>query len=193
MLISSKGFENTGYYVFDGITGVKTPVLPMVLSLIIKNAPPPLTLLINPNSMSMTFAKKVNHEKTRADSFTSGYVIQYAKDELDVMQANGITAMMYNGGLCTSNNMSQSYDHFLKLLAYFENNGINYDDKFTTIPLSVGRVMISYDDVNYYGCFDDFNWKQTAAEPFNFTFSWNFTISSTIDTNSYSSYQYGTL
>ena len=190
MIFTSKGFDDTNYYIFDGLTAVKTPVLPMSISLVIKNPPSPLFLLINPQSLSKSYTKKINPQKTRADSFTSGYVVQYAKDELDVQQANGVTATMFQKdyGLCSSNNLTASYDHFLKLLAYFENNGCNFNDKYTTIIDSVGRVMISYDGVNYYGCFDDFSWKATSTEPFNFTFSWNFTISKTMDSNLYGAF-----
>ena len=189
-IITSQGFDNTNYYLFDGITSTKKPVLPMSLSLIIKNPPPPLFLLINPQSLSLNYTKKVTPQKTRADSFTSGYVIQFSKDELDVSQVSGVTATMFQKdyGICTSNDLSASYDHFLKLLAYFENNGCNFNDQYTTIIDSVGRVVIFYDQVNYYGCFDDFTWKVTASEPFNFTFSWNFTISKTIDTNIYGAF-----
>ena len=186
-LITSQGFDNTNYYLFDGVTAVKTPVLPMSLSLFIKNPPPPLFLLINPQSLALNFSKKVNPQKTRADSFTSGYVIQFAKDELDTMTVSGVTATMFHAtyGLCTTQHQNTGYDHFLKLLAYFDNNGCDYNDKYTTIIDSVGRVNISYDGVNYYGCFDDFSWKETSTEPFNFTFSWNFTISNQIDSNTY--------
>jgi len=186
-IITSKGFGNTNYFIFNGVTGVKTPVLPMSISLIINNAPPPLILFINPTSFSHSMTKKVSPQKTRADSFSSGYVVQYAKDELDTMNVSGLTATMYSEkhGLCTTTTMSAAYDHFLKMLAYIDNNGVNFNDNFDQIIDSVGRVMILYDGICYYGCFDDFNYKQTSSEPFNFSFTWNFTISRISDSNTY--------
>jgi hypothetical protein len=189
-IIQSKGFGKTNYYIFNGVTGCKIPVLPMTIFLDINDPPPPLVLFINPTSFTHTLAKKVTPQKTRADSSTSGYVIQHAKDELDAMQVNGLTATMfdYKLGLCTSDTLSAAYDHFLKMLAYIDNNGVNYNDRYDLIIDSVGRVKIVYDGVSYYGCFDDFNYKLTASEPFNFSFSWNFTISSMWDSNSYGSF-----
>jgi len=191
-IISSKDFVNTNYSKYDcetrigtfnGITGVSKDLknyLPMVLSLRIKNAPSDLVLLMNPNTLTHSLTKKITPAKTRADSFSSGYVVQFARDELDTLQASGVIAMMYdfNYGLCSTDILSESYDHFQKILAFYDNNGVNFNSKFFPIVDSVGRVVITYDGYEYSGCFDNFSYKQVANDPFNFTFSWDFTISS---------------
>jgi len=184
------GYENTRYTSLNGITGVKVAYLPMSIILLINQAPPPLFLLINPNSMSVASTKKVTPQRVRSNQVTTGYVVQHAFDELETMSVSGVTAMMYHPtlGLSTASaRFSAGYDQWAKLLAMFRNNGVNYNSREDTIA-SVGRVAIMYDGVEYRGSFDDLSWSTSSDTPFNYTFSWNFTISEKIDSNIYRGY-----
>ena len=184
------GYENTNYTAVSGIAGIKVPYLPMSIHLKINQAPPPLYLLINPNSMSVGSTKKVTPQKVRANQVTTGYVVQHAFDELEVMNVSGITAMMYHPSLgltAKSAKTTIGYDQWAKLLALFRNNGVNFNSKEDVIA-SVGRVAILYDGIEYRGSFDDFSWSTTSESPFNYTFSWTFTVSEKIDSNIYRGY-----
>ena len=184
-MISSDGF--IGGSDFSGITGAKIPILPMLIRLEIDNPPPPLTLLINPSSFDLTFASKVTKTKVRkAYRGDFGYSFEHHHDELDEISMSCDTALNYdfNRGL-TDNNVNQvmAYDHTQKLLAIYRNNGKNYNTKQDSIIESIGRVVIQFDGVHYYGSFNDFKWTHTADTPFNYSLSWTFTVTETKNFN----------
>lgn len=189
--LTSDGYANTGYSVKTALTGVTVPYLPMVIQLIIKTPPPPLYLLINPQSMNMNFSKKITPSKTRANTVNRGYIFQHHHDELDIMSCNGITAMGYSTtyGL-TSSDMrnTASWDNWQKLLATFRNNGVNLNTRDQSIIDTVGRVAISYDRIVYYGSFDSLSWQHSQENPYHYTFNWSFTVTKTVDNNVYPRY-----
>lgn len=181
-IISSEGFVNTGYLYKEGVVGVKPPALPMKLTLDIKTKPNPYIILwINPNRFEMNFSKKVTPQRVR-----NGYVIQHAFDELEQMSCNCFTASMYtNMGLTGFPNTSAAYDQFEKMIAFFRNNGANFDTKYTKVINTVGRVKILYDGVEYTGCFDELGYTFSDESPFTIEYNWRYTVASTLDTNLY--------
>jgi len=184
----SSGYSNTNYSDVEGLVGTKKPKLEMNIFLIIKNPPPPLTLFINPSNLTLNFTNKINPQRVRSNPLTGGYSVQHAHSELDLMSVTGLTAMMYYPTLGLTSKYSRytaGYDQWQKLLAIFRNNGVNFNSKQDHIIDTVGRVGIYYDSVNYFGCFDDFSWKHTEEQPYNFEFNWSFTISKTDDANFY--------
>lgn len=183
--VSTEGY--IGGSNFSGIVGVKLPILPMLLRLEIDNPPPPLVLLINPTSLDFTFAPKITKTKVRrSHRGEAGYSLEHHHDELDTLSVSCNTALNYHPtrGL-TDDNMNQvmSYDHTQKLLAIYRNNGRNYDTKQDGIVNSLGRVVIQFDNVHYYGSFDDFKWSHAAESPFNYSISWSFTVTETKNFN----------
>jgi len=93
--------------------------------------PPTLTLLINPNNMSLTFAKKVNPRFAR-----DGFIVEEWGEELDVIQCSGKIGGYFitkgagipgpesmNGLNRYSRSKSLSFKNIYKLLYMFRNNG----------------------------------------------------------------------
>jgi len=187
-ILNSVGYENVDNLASLGVIGAKNPRLKMILTLDISTPPPPLVLFINPSSMGISATKKITPQRIRSNPLNRGYSIQHAFDELDTMSVSGMTAMMYHPqfGLTTKHSRSTaSYDQWAKILALFRNNGVNYNSKEDLVIDSVSGVSIYYDGVTYKGSFDELTWKYSDELPYNFEFTWLFTISETIDSNIY--------
>jgi hypothetical protein len=171
------------------ILGVKLAAKPMFFELDIDQPPPVLILAINPQEFSKSLTKKVTQSKNR-----SSYIYNFAFDELDTMTCSGTAAMFYNvnGLTVESRRDTLGFRNLRSLVQIYRNNGRNYvsrpqnDRPLVTSNVglikTVGRVIISYDDVIYRGSFDSMNIGENDAKPFNLTFSFQFTVSNTIDT-----------
>jgi hypothetical protein len=169
--------------------GVKLAAKPMFFELDIDQPPPVLALAINPQEFNKTLSKKVTQSKNRRS-----YVYNFAFDELDTMSCSGTAAMFYhqNGLTVESRRETLGFRNLRSLVQIYRNNGRNYvsrpknDQPLVTgtagLIKSVGRVIISYDDMIYRGSFDSMNISETDDKPFNLTFSFQFTISNTVDT-----------
>jgi len=116
--------------------------IPMVFSIdysrlgIYDQNPPELTLLINPNNMSLNFTKKIVPTYAR-----DGYIVEEWGEELDVIQCSGKIGGYYifkgqdisgqesmNGLNRYSRSKSLSFKNITKLLYIFRNNGAIYQN-----------------------------------------------------------------
>jgi len=165
------------------ITGAKTPLKPMVFELDINNSPPPFVLLINPSSLDLKFTPKVNEQRVRwADRRESAYVFQVHHDELDILSAEGKSAMFYTHRGITSADRTQTlgWENIQRLLAIYRNNGMNFNSKpgrkGSAVIESVGRVIIVYDDFLYRGSFESFQLNEASDKPFQLDFSFDFKV-----------------
>ena len=175
------------------VLGCRLPVKPMYFELEIDQPPPVLALAINPENFSKTFTKKVTQSRNRPTSRDEGaYMYNFAFDELDVFSCSGTSAMFYNENGITNLYRTDSiaYRNLISLKEIYRNNGRNYVTRpNNNTPLtggaglikSVGRVIIAYDDNIYRGCFDSFSIQEIDSKPFNLTFSFQFTVSNSID------------
>lgn len=175
------------------IVGCKTPVKPMYFELDIVDPPPILMLAINPHDFTKTFTKKVADGRVRpSNRDTAPYVRHFDYDELDVLSCSGTSATFYhNKGLEHINRTKTlGYRNLKSLVEIYRNNGRNYNSSRFNAPLitggsglikSVGRVIIAYDDMIYRGAFDSFTINEIDAKPFNLEFSFQFTVSKTLD------------
>lgn len=175
------------------IAGFKNPIKPMFFELDITDPPPILMLAINPNEFSKNFTKKIGSSRIRPKSRDqAAYIHHFDYDELDTIQCSGKTALFYgNNGLTTDRRIdSLGYRNFRSLVEIYRNNGRNYNTNRFNDPLvtggtglikSVGRVIIAYDDMIYKGSFDSFTINEVDTAPFNFDFSFQFTVSKTLD------------
>jgi hypothetical protein len=168
------------------ITGVKAPLKPMIIELDINEAPPPLTLLINPDSLDIRYTSKVIESRVRwTNSRESSYILQTHHDELDTLTANCTSAMFYsNKGLSTTEReKTLAWQNMQQVISIYRNNGINFDKKpgRRGVIKSIGRVIIVYDSVLYRGSFENFNISETDDKPFNIAFSFDFKITKGID------------
>jgi hypothetical protein len=171
------------------ILGVKLAAKPMFFELDIEEPPPVLILAINPQEFNKSLSKKVTQSKNRRS-----YVYNFAFDELDTMNCSGTAAMCYNenGLTVESRRDTLGFRNLRSLVQIYRNNGRNYvsrpknDQPLVTgtagLIKTVGRVIISYDDMIYRGSFDSMNIGETDEKPFNLTFNFQFTISNTVDT-----------
>lgn len=170
------------------ITGVKAPLKPMVIELEINESPPPLVLLINPESLDLKFVPKVSEIRTRwIDRSESGYIFHTHHDELDVLTASGRSAMFYTSRGLTSAERERTlgWENIQQLVAVYRNNGMNFNKKpnrrGTGVIDSVGRVLIIYDGYLYRGSFESFTLGETADRPFNLTFTFDFKVTETFN------------
>lgn len=160
----------------------------MFFELDIDEPPPVLILAINPQEFNKTLSKKVTQSKNR-----QSYIHNFAFDELDTMSCSGTAAMFYNenGLTVQSRRDTLGFRNLRSLVQIYRNNGRNYVSRprnnqplvTSTAGLikTVGRVIISYDDMIYRGSFDSMNINENDEKPFNLTFSFQFTISNTVD------------
>lgn len=176
------------------IIGSRLPAKPMFFELEIDEPPPVLALAINPREFSKQMTKKVTQSRHRSEIRDKGaYTYNFVFDELDVMTCSGTSAMFYGqNGLTTDNRRnSLGFRNLDSLIQIYRNNGRNYRKRPTNAaPLvtggnglieTVGRVIIAFDDFIYRGSFDSFSVDETDDKPFNMTFSFQYTISNTID------------
>lgn len=161
---------------------------------------PPLTLLINPQSLTINHAKKQNY----SDRSRSNYIFQsWGEEQVKLSVAARIGAFMAGdsptqffaargtraqqivetstatGVQWASKRNSASWQNFLNLMLFYRNNGYIYD----TVTRSeahywIGSVAIDYDQFTYVGNFDslDFSYeenKQNGGIDFNFEFTAN--------------------
>jgi len=175
------------------ITGVKKPLKQMVVELEINNPPPPLILLINPETLDLKFAHKVTEQRVRwTDRKQSGYILHTHHDELDMMSASGKTAMFYTDKGLTSYNRKDSlaWENIQKFIAIYRNNGMNFNStpgrRGSSVIDSVGRVLITYDGSIYKGSFESLTINETDEKPFNFDFNFEYKITHTLGQNSLS-------
>jgi hypothetical protein len=175
------------------IKGVKTPLKPMVIELEINVPPPPLTLLMNPESLDIKFASKVTEQRVRwIDKRESGYILHTHHDELDMMSASGKTALFYTDRGLTSFDRQDSlaWENIQKFIAIYRNNGINFNStpgfRGSGVIDSVGRVMITYDGFIYRGSFESLTINETEEKPFNLDFSFDYKITNISGENSLS-------
>lgn len=174
------------------ISATKTASKPMFFELDIKDPPPVLTLLINPNTLNKSFSKRIVQARIRPTSRDRGaYTLQYNQDELDVLSCSGSSAMFYSerGLTTTYRTDTLAYRNLKSLVEIYRNNGRNFAQR-QKYPLvsggdglieSVGRVIIAYDDIVYRGSFDSFSIQEHDQKPFNLMFDFQFVVSESID------------
>lgn len=165
---------------------------------------PPLVLLINPNDMTINYAKKQNHtERTRY-----GYIYQEWGEELVTLSFTGTIGAFYAGASTTqgtnygsfdqdnpmaqttsptgnqeaSRKYSASYQNLMNLMNVYLNNGY-IRDRANSSPLKpslahhmIGSILICYDGFQYEGHFDKFEFKyEEKSNRGGLTYSFDFT------------------
>jgi len=170
------------------ITGARAPLKPMVFELDIIEPPAALILLINPDNLTLKFTPKVTPERVRwTTRRSSSYILHAHHDELDTLNATGKSALFYNNDGLTSANRHETigWENIQKLLSIYRNNGMNFNkkpmQKGSSVIDSVGRVLITYDDVLYKGHFDSFSLNESAEKPFYLDFSFDFKVTRMIN------------
>lgn len=162
---------------------------------------PPLTLLINPTSLS------INHNKVQQFSqrTRSGYVYQAWGDEQPVLSISGTIGAFIAGvnpdvgtvleGALTpsvsgvqfaSKRDSAAYQNLMNLLLFYKNNGYIYDNiGRSNAHQFVGALAIEYDQWVYIGHMNSFSWGYDESDTVNGKLSYEleFTVSQMFDTH----------
>lgn len=132
-----------------------------------------LVLHVNPNSLSIKYARKVERIQTRG-----GWVEQHWGDDtqgIDIDASTGGFMRLYTGlSNVTSPSMTGgsrretlAYDTYLDMLALFHNNGSVYDVE-GQVALQ-GIIKITFDGGVYLGWFNSFAVSETADKPYQFS------------------------
>lgn len=162
-------------------------------------ATPPLTLLVNPEQLTITYGKK----QTYSDRNRFNYIFQSWGEEqvrLSVTgKSGGFVVGTFNGaetfvktidGIAPAENSevsgyqyaskwdSVAWQNLMSLFAFYRNNGYIYDGggrPKSEAHLFIGNVEIAYDQWSYFGNFEKFSYqytesKQQGAVEFNFDF-----------------------
>lgn len=170
------------------VTGVIKSPSQMVIELIINEPPPPLILLINPQSLDFKYTPKITTFRTRwTDQNYTPYILHTHHDELDTLSIAGTSAMFYSDkGITVSERTSSiAWENIQQLIAVYRNNGMNFDKKPGKRGAieSVGRVSIYFENIFYYGSFDNFTLNEVDEKPFNMTFNFDFKVTKVFGSN----------
>ena len=144
---------------------------------------PPLIMLINPSNFDRSYENTADSSpKTR-----HGHVVHTWLERPMKISCGGITAGQYvfdvegAGGLTGQNRIhSLSYGNLLSLVSIYKNNGIVFSGPEVGdeigIPIVPFTIYMYYDNHVYLGSFDDFTVSDTADQPFQMSYSFNFTV-----------------
>jgi len=150
---------------------------------------PPLTLLINPTSLSMTYGTVQNYtERSRTDYIfqrwgeaqvrlsvqgKTGAFISGVKTitPIDLQNFQGIGAQqagalpatpVVSGVQWASRRDSASWQNLMSLFTFYRNNGYIYDNlEGSEAHLFIGSIAIDYDQNTWIGHFENFEWNYT--------------------------------
>ena len=144
---------------------------------------PPLVLLINPQTVQISYNKiQQFQERTRY-----GFVFHAWGEEqpkLSITARCGAFASGYRGVQAVSKRDSLSWQNLMNAFHFYRNNGYIYD----TIGKSnahhfVGAISIHYDQWVYYGHMESFNWTYEETNQLGgVEFTMEFTVSAMVDT-----------
>lgn len=150
---------------------------------------PPLTLLINPTTMTVSYSKiQQFQDRTRS------HVLYHAWGEEQVkVSIQLVIGGYYSAGRGlhrVSRSDSKSYQNLMGLLTMYKNAGLIYDRIGNTFAnQQVGAVTMHYDGWIYYGSFDSFNTSEDETHPNGgVQVSFEFTASKVIDTRTTQGY-----
>ena len=148
---------------------------------------PPLILLINPQSLSMSYNKIQQY----SDRSRFGFVFQASGEEQPKLNVTARCGAFISGGRgvqWASRRDSAAWQNLATAFSFYKNNGYIYD----TIGKSnahhfVGALSIHYDGWIYYGNMESFNYTfEEAQQHGGVTFEIDFTVNAASDTSSQS-------
>lgn len=157
----------------------------------LRNAPE-LTLLINPAEFSISYTAVQSY----AARGRNGLIFQRWGEQQPQLTFSGSTGAFISGASRASQGQtdavsgmqfaakrdSAAWQNFMALYHFYRNNGYAYDTfGGSEAHLAVGAVKITYDQVEYEGHIDAFNYSYDEANPHRVTWDITFTCSSVKD------------
>ena len=163
---------------------------------------PSLTMLINPQTLGMTFSKKQIYQ----DRNRFNYIYQSAFDEQPRMSvtartgafitsgtfadANGQRTLTSSGFQYANKRDSAAWQNLMNLFTLYRNNAMVYNPDGSEAHLWVGNVVIEYDQNIYFGQFDSFSYSYDETKQHgNVEFSFDFTVNFWFDTAQFNTVQ----
>jgi hypothetical protein len=139
-----------------------------------------LILHVNPQSMNLKYARKVERIQTRG-----GFVEQHWGDDPQTISFEAVTGAfmrLYTGLVsATEPNFTGgtrretlAYDSYLDFLALFHGNGSIFDANGQVV--AQGVIKVTFDGGVYTGWFSSFNVTESQDKPFMFTLTAEFTV-----------------
>jgi hypothetical protein len=150
---------------------------------------PPLTLLINPTSMNMSYSTVQNYSERSRYNYIfqrwgegqvrldiqgkTGAFIAGVKNvtPIDIQNFQGLGAQqagavpatsVVSGVQYASKRDSASWQNLMSLFTFYRNNGYIYDNlEQTEAHLFIGSIAIDYDQNTWIGHFENFEWQET--------------------------------
>lgn len=155
---------------------------------------PPLTLLVNPNSMSVAYSAVQNY----SDLTRNGYVFQRWGEEQPSINFSGSTGAFTAGSNVVSNFSTESvgpngvqfaskrdsaaFQNFSSLYQIYRHNGYIYDSLGkTNAMLMVGAIAIDYDQNTYVGHIESFSYSYEEDSPHRIQWEMDFKVSRMYD------------
>ncbi len=158
---------------------------------------PPLTLLISPNSMNVTY----NTIQKFSDRSRYGFIFQRWGEGQPTVSFSGSTGAFIageniqqafpskthtntpTGVQWASKKNSAAYQNFLALYQFYRNNGYIYDTVGNTnAHLAIGAVAIDYDQFTYVGHIESFTYDYKSEQPHRIEWSMEFVVDRMFDT-----------
>lgn len=152
---------------------------------------PPLTLLINPESMSIAYVSTQQYSNRSRSGFIferwgeaqptisfSGTTGAWAAGQNPARVFPGMTETVSPTGVqFATKRDSAAFQNFISLYQFYRNNGYIYDTVTgTEAHLYIGAVAIDYDQWTYVGHIDSFEYSYDQENPHNLKWSMNFTV-----------------
>jgi hypothetical protein len=158
---------------------------------------PPLTLLINPESMAIAYVSTQQY----SNRSRSGFIFERwgeAQPSISFSGSTGAWAAGQNparsfgvsqtetvsptGVQFATKRDSAAFQNFISLYQFYRNNGYIYDTVTgTEAHLYIGAIAIDYDQWTYVGHIDSFEYSYDDQNPHNIKWSMNFTVGQMID------------
>ena len=144
---------------------------------------PPLTLLINPSSMRLSYTKLQNY----TDRTRYGYLHHEWGDEQVKISITAKCGAFYSGGRgvsYASKRDSVAWQNLMNAFSFYKHNGYIVDTLGASYAhLFVGALSIHYDQWIYYGNMDQFSWSYNDKDQLGgVEFTMEFVANSIIDT-----------
>ena len=164
-------------------------------------AAPTLTLLVNPNNMTINFT----NIQTYSARTRFGFIFERWGEEQPTISFSGVTGAFIAGSsnapgtLSTlaqvtgesgtptgvqwaSKRDSAAFQNLMNLIQFFKSNGYIYDTvNATEAHLFVGAIAIDYDQWTYVGHIEAFNWGYASDKPHHIEWSMEFTVDRMFD------------
>jgi len=159
---------------------------------------PPLTLLVNPDNLSLSFTKIQSYSSRGRN----GYIFESWGEEQPTLSISGTTGGFMSGVASAAGNAdfgqentsapsglqfaakrdSAAWQNFMSLYTFYRNNGYIYDTLGgSEAHLFIGAIAIDYDQFTYVGSIDSFSYDYDETKQHTVTFNLEFTVSRMFD------------